>query len=338
MKPISRMRLGRLLPFSLPLLSLACSATGDNSSTIGNQDITNMGGASSMAGASGTGSTPGYGPDHPLVDPNSNGAGGQMMVITQLPMRMDDPTACTKDQNILFLIDRSGSMQCNPPPTTQSFQCEIFPMRADTTMPSKLEIVESAMSMAWDQLLPTNPKQPKTRAGLAELSTDDMCGSTTTPLVPVTDVSPQFLDMMRMSLMGLVPNGTTPIVNAVNSAYQYFEMNAAALEGAKHVILVTDGADTCTQQSGIQDLINNQAPAALKMGISTWVIGAPGSENARSMLSHLAKAGGTGRPNCDVGTSPTTGNCHYDMTMGDFATSFGTALKEILAAVECGLR
>jgi hypothetical protein len=261
-----------------------------------------------------------------------------MSVISQLPMRGTDTVGCAKDQNILFLIDRSGSMQCNPPPTTASNLCELFPTRADTTMPSKLEIVEQALSMSFNLLLPTMMGQPKTRAGLAILSTDDMCGSSTMPLVPVTDVSPPFLDMMRTSMMGLVPNGTTPIVNAVTSAYQYFEMNAAMFPGIRHVILVTDGADTCTGQQGISQLINTTAKQALSNSIQTWVIGAPGSENARSMLSHLAKAGGTGRPNCDVGTAPNTGNCHYDMTMGDFAMSFGMALSEILAAVECGLR
>jgi hypothetical protein len=268
------------------------------------------------------------------MDPTSS-VGGQMSVITQLPTRSSDPLGgCTKDQNILFLIDRSGSMQCNPPPTTDSNACEFFPTRADPNMPSKLEIVQQAMSMSFNQLLPTMPGQPVTRAGLAELSTDDKCGASD-PLVPVTEVSPPFLDTMRMQLMALVPNGTTPIVGAVTAAYQYFEMNAAMFPGMRHVILVTDGADTCAGPGGIQQLISTTAPMALSQSIQTWVIGAPGSENARSMLSHLAKAGGTARPNCDVGTAPNTGNCHFDMTMGDFATTFGMALSQILASVEC---
>src|SRR5262245_31052761 len=29
--------------------------------------------------------------------------------------------------NILFIVDRSGSMNCNPPPTQTSAQCEQFP-------------------------------------------------------------------------------------------------------------------------------------------------------------------------------------------------------------------
>jgi hypothetical protein len=261
-----------------------------------------------------------------------------MQIITVMPGE-SDPGGCTKDQNILFVLDRSGSMQCNPPPTTDSAACERFPTRADPAMPSKLEIVESALSASFDQLLPSMMAgAPKTRAGLAKFSTDDMCGTTVDPLVPVTDVSPQTLDGMRVAMMGLVPNGTTPIVNAMNSSYQYFMMQAAMLPGDKHVILVTDGADTCTPQQGIQQLINTTAPQALGMGIRTWVIGAPGSERARSMLSHLAKAGGTGKPNCDVGNTATSGNCHYDMTMGDFAMTFSKGIAEILATVKCGVR
>src|SRR5581483_11006054 len=157
------------------LLPLSCSATGDPASQISAQDVggsSGVGGAAtSLAGSAGT--STGFGPSHPLTDPNSN-AGSQMMPIGGVSMRGADPGGCTKDQNILFLIDRSGSMQCNPPPTTQSFLCELAPSRADATMPSKLEIVEQALSGAFNQLRPTMMNQPKTRAGLAILSTDDM--------------------------------------------------------------------------------------------------------------------------------------------------------------------
>ena len=332
-------RISRSVALLCLLASFGCSATGDRTNrTISGADSAGGAGFGGAAGAmSGTGAN-GVGLAHGLEDPGSSSAGGMPPVITVIPGE-GDPGGCTKDQNILFVIDRSGSMQCNPPPTTESTACERFPTRADPAMPSKMEIVVTTLSPAFDQLLPSMmPGAPKTRAGLAYFSTDDMCAAAPDPLVPVTDVTPDSLNVMRTAMMGLVPNGTTPIVNAMTSAYQYFTMNAAALPGDKHVILVTDGADTCTPQQGIQQLINTGAPQALGKGIRTWVIGAPGSERARSMLSHLAKAGGTGKPNCDVGTSATTGNCHYDMTMGDFAMTFSKGLSEILAAVRCGVR
>lgn len=321
------------------LVPLACSATGDRTDrTI---SPANGAGGGAIGGAAGAAASPGaagFGATHGLEAPGAGNAGAPP-VITGVMEGNGDPGGCTKDQNILFVIDRSGSMQCNPPPTTDSQACERFPTRADPAMPSKLEIVQTSMSMAFDLLLPSMmPGAPKTRAGLAKFSTDDMCATTVDPLVPVTDTSQQTLDGMRMALTGLVPGGTTPIVNAMNSSYQYFMMHTMDLPGDKHVILVTDGADTCTPQQGIQQLINTTAPQALAQGIRTWVIGAPGSERARSMLSHLAKAGGTGKPNCDVGNTPTTGNCHYDMTMGDFATTFAMGLAEILKSVQCGIR
>ena len=245
-------------------------------------------------------------------------------------------SACTKEQNILFLVDRSGSMQCNPPPTQESRRCEVLPSRADMALPSKLEIVEDALSTAFNQLLPTMQNQPVTRAGLHYFSTDDTCAVNTDPLVPVTPVSQPFLDQMRTAMRQLIPNGTTPIVNGLTSMYQYF--GAQPLPGDKHIILVTDGADTCTGQQGIADLIQTGTPAAFSAGVRTWAIGAPGSENARNMLSRIAKAGGTAKANCTVGNSPSSGDCHYDMTQGDFAKSFAEALKQILAVVTCGIR
>jgi hypothetical protein len=176
---------------------------------------------------------------------------------------------------------------------------------------------------------------------MAILSTDGMCGpgpasaggQNVAPFVPIQDVNPGYLDYLRMAMNALVAAGTTPIVYAVQTGYQYFTTNAAMLPGDKHLILVTDGADTCATRQEMATLINTNAPAALQMGIRTWVIGAPGSEPARSDLSHLAKAGGTARPNCNVNS-----NCHYDMTQGDFAMTFGMALADILSAVTCKVR
>jgi hypothetical protein len=313
------------------LLPLACSAAGGPGSQITRLD--GMGGgaaASSMAGAAGFG---GIGLGKAMESPTEN-AGAPPMIVVQ-PGQDQPSGGCTKPQNILFLIDRSGSMNCNPPPTTPSTTCNFTPQTQDPSMPTKLQIVEGALSTAFNQLLPTMPNQPITRAGMAVLSTDDMCGGGMgmPPFVPIQDVNQGFLDYMRGAMMSLIANGTTPIVFAVQAGYQNFMANAAMLVGDKHLILVTDGADTCASRQQMAQLINTDAPAALQMGIRTWVIGAPGSENARYDLSHLAKAGGTARPNCDVNS-----NCHYDMTMGDFAMTFGMALQEILSAVTCKVR
>src|SRR6185436_11811818 len=87
----------------------------------------------------------------------------------------------------------------------------------------------------------------------------------------------------------------------------------------------------------IASLIDVEAPKALAVGIKTWVIGAPGSEPARHMLSSLAVAGGTARKGCNPGTNadPQSGNCHYDMTTSDFQQALEEALKQIVSVVTC---
>ena len=59
-------------------------------------------------------------------------------------------------------------------------------------------------------------------------------------------------------------------------------------------------------------LVDDEVPkaAGAGVGIRTFVIGAPGSESARTVLSKLAQNGGTAPPGCD----PEQGNCHFDMT------------------------
>jgi hypothetical protein len=89
---------------------------------------------------------------------------------------------------------------------------------------------------------------------------------------------------------------------------------------------------------GRQSRLAEVAPTALSAGIQTWVIGAPGSELARSTLSNMAVAGGTRRADdCTPGApqNPTVGDCHYDMTIGDFQSTLATALDHILSVATC---
>jgi hypothetical protein len=60
--------------------------------------------------------------------------------------------------------------------------------------------------------------------------------------------------------------------------------------------------------------------------IKTFVIGAPGSEGAKTVLSQIALAGGTAKPDCD----PEAGDCHYELTALD---SFADGLSSALTAI-----
>jgi hypothetical protein len=77
--------------------------------------------------------------------------------------------------------------------------------------------------------------------------------------------------------------------------------------------------------------------AAPGVGIKTFVIGAPGSEPAKRVLSQIAKSGGTAPSNCDVDA----GNCHFNIsgnTKFD-QQALADALREIAGrALSCELK
>lgn len=258
-------------------------------------------------------------------------------------------SSCT-DQvvTVLFVVDRSGSMNCNLPPITSSASCETMspPAQVDTTQPSKWEAIDQTLSSAIDQLIPLDPAV-HVRVGLSYFSTDTVCGANSAPAVPVADATPAHLDLIRQSMTAQTPVGGTPLVGATILGYKHL-YQTLNVTGNAHLILISDGADSCAGAYAanpeigagdqVANLISIHAPLALDVGIKTWVIGAPGSEPARYTLSNLAIAGGTRRSaTCTAGvsTDSTSGDCHYDMTQGDFQTALKTALDHIMAVVTC---
>ena len=244
--------------------------------------------------------------------------------------------------NILFVIDRSGSMQCNPPPTTQSEACERMPARANNNAPSKWQITTQALTSAI-RGLPASAS-----VGLMYFSNDDECGVNATPSVPILPNSSAQQNAIDKSLQSVKPGGGTPIVGATILAYAH--MHQSALEGRiygnEFVVLITDGAQSepCSYAARCKDaasctalLVSEEVPKAAGkgVGIRTFVVGVPGSEPARAVLSQIAKQGGTALPGCD----PQQGNCHFDMTtVKDLGAALSSALAKISGeAVSCEL-
>lgn len=308
------------------VLMAACSADGASLPAKGTGGMTSTGGAQYEYTGGAT-----------AADGAANGG-----ALFSAPTSMT--TGCGTVE-VLFVIDRSGSMNCNLPPLTSSSQCEANPQRVDATQPSKWDVVRDAFSVAFDSLIPSDDSVD-VRAGSSFFSVDDICGASSAPAIPIASATPDHIESLRQSL-DITPAGGTPIVGATILAYKHL-YQPETFTGNAHVILLTDGADSCADSyeaalgpgDYIADLINIEAPKALSVGIKTWVIGAPGSEPARHMLSSLAVAGGTAQEGCDPGdgSDPTVGNCHYDMTTGDFQQTLSETLRSIVELVTCKIR
>jgi hypothetical protein len=289
------------------------------------------GGEAGRAGGSSSGGTPAELPE-PDVD-----------AILEAGCATSTEKSRLLPSNLLFVIDRSSSMACNPPPTTDSEACELDPVRANPFLLSKWEITRDALLDAITRL------PSATVVGLSYFSNDDGCGVHSMPSVPLSDLDPRQRSAIRASLSNIEPNGATPIVGAVILAYRYLHQQALdqAISGNKYVVLLTDGEqsescsdpprcdgpDACTEL-----LIDEEVPKASGpgVGIKTFVIGAPGSEPARTVLSQIALAGGTAPSGCD----PEAGDCHFDMTaQASFAEGLSSALSAIAgrAALGCEL-
>jgi hypothetical protein len=174
--------------------------------------------------------------------------------------------------------------------------------------------------------------------GLSYFSNDNQCGVSRVPYVPLMRNSLAQRSNITTSLLNIKPSGSTPLVGATVLAYEY--MHEAALSGTitgnRYVVLITDGQQSeqcgdpmrCSTADACTDLLLQQTAQAAGPGVNirTFVIGVPGSEPARSVLSQIAMQGGTAPPNC----SAEAGDCHFDMTKEtDLAASMQRALQRI---------
>jgi hypothetical protein len=130
------------------------------------------------------------------------------------------------------------------------------------------------------------------------------------------------------------PEGGTPTHDAYRYAFE--DLAASSTVGSRFVVLITDGTPTyslgCKGTGLIRDPVDSaplvaEATKASARGVSTFVIGSPGSEDARENLSRMAEAGGTARPGC---SHKGPNYCHFDMTQQqDFASALAEALGTI---------
>jgi Mg-chelatase subunit ChlD len=239
-----------------------------------------------------------------------------------------------KSANLLFVIDRSGSMNCNLPSDGQpTSQCESYPAPIDPNKPTKWQLTKDALEQAIDDLLASGTKLSAGLVVFPRPGTD--CAVTQTPDVPIVALDAQQDSALKTFLDSVSPKGNTPLAGAtiLSYAHLYDELSSGALslDSNTFVVLLTDGYETCKTDE-IDKLINQDVPNALSINIRTFVIGVPGSENGRALLSQVAWQGGTAKSTtCTHDPTPVdVGDCHFDMTM---SSNFGPDLQAALAQI-----
>ena len=219
--------------------------------------------------------------------------------------------------NILLVIDKSGSMTDQPTGFSVdkwdalktalgtalnnvvgqiNFGLELYPFSADPPIP--LDCTEGCCNVAPDA---------------------------TAVNVPI-EAGQSGVDKILDAVNGTSPGGGTPTAAALSSALQYFTTGAgAALQGKKFVLLATDGGPNCNSFNTCDDqhcttnldghcpagsnCCDKNGPACLDdaavvkqiqalqtAGVSTFVVGIPGSEAYSQYLDTFAVSGGVTNP------------------------------------------
>ncbi|MEZ4232055.1 MAG: VWA domain-containing protein [Polyangiaceae bacterium] len=307
---------------------------GDNSISGGNGGSGNNGGSANGGSGNDGGSSNGGNGFGGFIDSGTNGGSGGTGIDPDAGCAFDKVTGDRVPANMLFVIDRSGSMNCNPPPTQTSAQCENSPQKQDQSLNSKWEDTRIALEAALDQL----QAQPNVGVGVNMFPRDNSCQVSGTPNIQVTSLDSTQLSGIKAFFGTVDPGGRTPLAGATILSYKHLltQLQAGNLEGNKFVVLITDGFETCAPDE-LNKLVNTDVPNAYDLlNIRTFVIGAPGSEGARSLLSQIAKAGGTASsPTCtaDPNGNADVGDCHFDLTNVSSPQDFANQLSQALEAI-----
>jgi hypothetical protein len=208
-------------------LSAACSSSGGGDGDgDGNGDGDGDGDGDSALGGAGNGDGDldvGDGDEGPIVECAEGQASAKLLPA-----------------NLLFVVDKSGSMNCNPPPIDNT--C-ITPEKADELEESKWEITQQALTGA-EGALQTLSGQEGVSVGLLAFPTDDYCavpeeGDLTVPIDALTTTQ---LEGLTTGLT-LEADGQTPLAGAAirGLAALRNQIDAGTLSGNHYLVLMTDG-------------------------------------------------------------------------------------------------
>ena len=323
---------------------IACAFTGCSDSIQVMRNQLGGGGASSYDGGgfaadgNGTGASEGTGGGNVIIDSGVDpDAADSSRLDPDAGCASDTVSGDLKPANLLFVVDQSGSMNCNLPEDGQSSEdCATNPTKLNPALSSKWELTRTALGQAFDSLALSGVP---VSVGLTMFPVaDTRCDVAASPDVPLAPLDAAHNAQLHSFLATVAPEGETPFAGATILSYEYLRgqlVDQGALNGNTFVVLLTDGYETCAP-GYLAELLNFDVPTALMFGFRTFVIGAPGSEGARSLLSQVAWAGDTAiSPDCDYAASaPDVGDCHFDMTESpNFANDLAAALEQISGTV-----
>jgi hypothetical protein len=303
----------RRTPLALLLLAgsvfpLSCSETPTDSDTDTGVGGTGVG---TGGGLSVDGSTGGQGQGGEGATGNP-AACGEFQGLEQCGL--DQLSAETTPVNVLLVLDKSGSMDKAPDNGSSTTLWEAV----NTALESSLADASPAVSFGL-QLFPG-------RTVIPDCDADDCCSISGTEV----DVEVGPGDEPRADILDLLgrtkPGGGTPTAEALARAHNYFTVGpGAALDGAKFVLLATDGGPNCngdnscdaasctlnidgncnvdptnccaTTPTGCLDDDNvlAQIEQLYQAGVDTFVVGLAGTEEYAEQLDAFAQAGGRAR-------------------------------------------
>ena len=302
--------------------ALGCGSSGEEGSTLP---------ASDGAGGSGDGSggAPAPGGVIEQLRPGETGGGAAGPVGLVDDEDVED-TACVDQFSSLtqippviqFVVDTSGSMNWVP-------GTERLP---DSGELSKWEITEQALSTAIAGMPNTAAVGISYYPNTNQAPPNCIRSEASVPIDRLTDDQRALIDRVNSAR---IPSGGTP----THAAYEFgvTQLQTSQLPGSRFVVLITDGIPTYTREcAGDGQTRVDGAPLIASVvqtyqddDIRTFVIGSPGSEEAREELSQMALGGGTGAAGCE--SQP--GSCHFDMTSAsDFTSALNQALGDITEA------
>jgi hypothetical protein len=296
------------------VLAFACGSDDDNPETV----LAPLGGGQAAAGSGG----------EPTLPPSEGGGPVGLVGLVDdddaaQPACVDQFAELTERPPIIeFVVDTSGSM-------SWVAGTELLPGVGET---SKWEITAEALVTAISAMpdaaaVGISYYPNTTETGLACFRSD--------AAAPIERLTPEHRALIDRVNQNRIPAGGTP----THAAYEFGveQLQASGLNGSKFLVLITDGIPTYTLEcTGNGRTRVDGAPLVASVdehyrsnAIRTFVIGSPGSEEAREELSKMAFVGGTGATGCE----DVLGSCHFDMTgEPDFSSALRGALGDIAEA------